>query len=136
MDRAELIRRVKAARQLGGFTKPLSLAQHPLLVKNGIKESRIRELESIRGRVEMRPMELEVIARACGLPAEFFSAPFERMADRIALDERMAGLEQRMDQLVLRVPDLATLLEEAARLRAEDVGGESRPAGGDRRQSG
>lgn len=80
VDRAELIRRMKAARALGGFTAPSKLAMHPLLRENGIKDSRLRELESMKGRADVRPMELEVIARACGLPPEFFSASFERMA--------------------------------------------------------
>lgn len=98
MDRAELIRRLKAARALGGFTKPEALAMQPLLVENGIKESRIRELESMKGRADARPMELAIIARACGLPEEFFSASFERMSDP-GPSERLVRLEQAVTHL-------------------------------------
>src|SRR4051794_31623008 len=98
MERAELIRRLKAARALGGFTKPEALAMHPLLKENGIKESRIRELESMRGRADGRPMELAIIARACGLPEEFFSATFDRMESPSA-GERIQNLERDVSAL-------------------------------------
>jgi protein-disulfide isomerase-like protein with CxxC motif len=136
VDRSELARRLKAARALAGYTKPETLAQQPLLLANGIKASRIKEMESVKGRVEVRPMELDVIAEACGLPREFFSAPFERMAENAALAERMEAVERALEALAEAVPDLATLRAEAARQAAEDEAASSRPGHVDPKQQG
>lgn len=137
MNRAEQIRRLKAARALGGYTKPETLGQHPLLVENGIKESRIREFESIKGRASPAPMELAVIAKACGLPEEFFYAGFERMAIPSEA-EQLADLKRHLSAIG---EALETLLDEdgARRLtravrdagRAFDLPGEEsqRPPG-------
>lgn len=128
MDRAELARRLKAARALGGFTKPVGLARHPLLVENGIKDWKIRDFESLNGRTEPRPMELEVIAQACGLPAEWFSAPFERLAERTAASERLEELAQAVEALAGRVPEPEQLRRELARQAAEDAAASGAPA--------
>lgn len=137
MDRADLIRRLKAARALGGYTKPEALAMQPELVENGIKESRIRELESMKGRADARPMELAIIARACKVPEEFFSAPFTRMEDPSA-GERIKHLEGAVGTLQR---DVAQVLEELAASRvtqAVRVAGQASetPAEGSREQRG
>lgn len=124
---------MKAARALGGYTAPAKLAMHPLLVENGIKDSRLRELESMKGRADVRPMELEIIARACGLPAEFFTAPFERLASHVSLEEQMASLEQAVRR-VLEPQSADRLRQEAARQASEDESAAGRPASGGRRR--
>jgi hypothetical protein len=105
MDRADLIRRLKAARALGGFASPQALADDAVMVENGIKESRIRELESMKGRAHARPMELAIIARACSLPEEFFSEPFERM-ETPSQGERLATLERAVTMLASALADV------------------------------
>jgi hypothetical protein len=135
VDRSELTRRLKAARALGGYTKPETLALQPLLKENRIPASRIKEMESVRGRVDIRPMELEVIARACGLPVEWFSAPFERLAGQTALHEQVEALERKVDRLLER-PDPAKLLREVARQAAEDALAGDRPGRAGRTRTG
>ena len=128
MDRSELARRLKAARALAGFTKPATLAAQPLMQENGIKASRIREMESVKGRVEVRPMELEVIARACGLPEEWFTAPFERLRTGRSLGERLDSLEGLvralspgdLDETLRRLAQLAREDADAARRREDE----------------
>ena len=127
MDRRELARRLKAARALAGFTKPEALAQHPLVAENRIKASRIKELESVKGRIEVRPMELEVIARACGLPGEWFSAPFERLRTARSLEERLERVEQRLAGLT--AADLDETVRRLAQLAREDRDAEDRREG-------
>lgn len=96
LDRENVRRRLRAARMLADFTAPAKLAEHPLCKANGITASLIIETE--RKTRDALPMELETIARACGLPADFFYVPFERMSDPAA-SERLAQLERRVEAL-------------------------------------
>lgn len=81
MDRAEVSRRLKAARWLAGGTNekglvaPLEtrdLAQRPQLAENRISANRLEEIEQLK--VDARPMELDKIAEAMGLPSSWFRA--------------------------------------------------------------
>lgn len=130
MEREEIRRRLKAARAYAGFTKPTTLAQQPLLVKNGITASRIVQTEAMNR--DARPMELECIAAACGLPTEWFTAPFERLAE----PER--GLLERLEALAQQVERLSSdrLRQEAARQAAEDASADDPPDAGDQRRAG
>lgn len=97
MDRAETSRRLKAARQLGGFSKPAALAEHPVCKQNGITASLIRQTETMRR--DARPMELAAIAEACDLPPEFFTMPLDRLSN-VAIAARLAALERKLDALL------------------------------------
>jgi len=84
-DRMGVALRLKAALWLAGRRgKPgtredpvvamttAELAEHPLLVQNDISRSKLDEV--LRLRREARPMELQVIADALGLPTSFLLA--------------------------------------------------------------
>lgn len=82
MDRPEVSRRLKAARWLAGGVndkgqvfalETRDLAQCPQLVENKISVNRLEEIEQLK--VDARPMELDKIAEAMGLPASWFRAP-------------------------------------------------------------
>lgn len=81
MDRPEVSRRLKAARWLAGSLNdkgqvaPLEvreLAQRDQLKENRISSNRLEEIEQLR--VDARPMELDKIAEAMGLPSSWFRA--------------------------------------------------------------
>lgn len=82
MHRADVSRRLKAARWLAGGIDEKgrvtsltveALAQLAPLPENGISQNRLEEIE--QQKVDARPMELEKIARALGVPDAWFSAP-------------------------------------------------------------
>lgn len=86
MHPAEISRRLKAGRWLAGAMdddgKPKSLttaqlAEHPLLVENGISSNRLQEIEQVK--ITPPPMELEQIARALGLDRGWFVAERRRL---------------------------------------------------------
>src|SRR4051812_4474542 len=92
--REVVARRIKAAQALGGFTNTEDLATATKAVGNlGLK--RVRELQQQRGD-EARVVELRTIAEACGLPYEFFTVDFGRLAPN---EDRLAELEDRLRQL-------------------------------------
>lgn len=79
MDLVEVSRRLKAARWLAGGVKDngkpaelkaSELARRDVLVENGITANRIEEIEQLK--VTPRPMELEKIAQALGVPRDWF----------------------------------------------------------------
>lgn len=79
MDKAEISRRLKAARWLAGGVddngrviplSPEDLAQRAPLADNGITANAIREIEQLKK--DARPMELREICRALDLDARFF----------------------------------------------------------------
>lgn len=91
---AEVSRRLKAARWLAGDIdeqgkpKALStrdLAQREPLPSNGISANRIEEIEQLKLADGPRPMELEKIAQALGLPHEWFFADVATAASSAAL---------------------------------------------------
>lgn len=98
LARDEVRRRVRAARALAGLTVA-ELAQHELVVTNGLTVSTIGETE--RGSRDAKPMELEVLARACGLRPDWFTVPLDHLGDPetawIALARRVARIEQALD---------------------------------------
>lgn len=67
---------MKAARQLAGFTNVEELAEH---TGKGLRPTVLRQIEREERRGEFR--ELREIAEACGLPVEFFTADFSRLAE-------------------------------------------------------
>jgi transcriptional regulator with XRE-family HTH domain len=101
VDRAEVSRRLKAARALAGI-KVTELAAREPLRANGITANLIGETE--RQERDARPMELRVIAEALDLPAWFFTAEL-----RPPTPEPSDG--SAAAQIVARLDALGTLLE-------------------------
>lgn len=109
----QIRRRVKAARALAGLSIP-ALAE--AVNEPGLGDRTIRAMEGEKGR-PFRKMELEAIARVCGLPYAFFTVDFARLpelegelvdvhgvADRVGaplreIQTRLAAIE---DELGLR----------------------------------
>lgn len=89
---------------LGDFSSPANLAKHPLCQANAITESLIVDTETKRR--EARPMELETIARACGLPPEFFTAPFSRLAEPGARED-LETLKRHLDAITEQLGQVA-----------------------------
>lgn len=95
----EEIARLKAARALGGFASPQALAD--AIGEKGLSGGVIRTMESRTNPRRLEPSERAVIARACGVPEGFFTAPREQLggdfrepatdADRLAVLERMVA---------------------------------------------
>lgn len=105
----EISRRLKAARWLAGGVdekgkpkelKVAELAQIPPLPENGITANRIEEIEQLKVRGGgPRPMELEKIARALGLPGDWFAAP-----DPVRRGDSLDLLQQALADLGLAPP--------------------------------
>lgn len=91
--RRTISRRLKAARALAGLTVTELAVEE--VQANGITASLIGETE--RQERDARPMELEVLARACGLPEPWFTASYDRLAEPdsviAAVDARLARIE-------------------------------------------
>lgn len=68
--------RMKAARQLGGFTNVEDLAKR---TGKGLGPTVLREIEREQRGGEFR--ELREIAECCDLPVEFFTADLSRLAE-------------------------------------------------------
>lgn len=98
LARDEVRRRLRAARALAGFTVA-ELAQHELVAANGLTVSTIGETE--REDRDAKPMELEILARACGLRPDWFTVPLGHLGDSevvwVALARRLARIEQALD---------------------------------------
>jgi transcriptional regulator with XRE-family HTH domain len=71
---AEIGRRIKAARALGGYTSTEGLAE--AINETGLGEKTLRKMEA--GERHAEPSELHAIAHACGLPDAFFYADFHQ----------------------------------------------------------
>jgi len=87
--------RMKAARQLAGFTNVEDLAEH---TGKGLRPTVLRQIEREERRGEFR--ELREIAEACGLPVEFFTADFSRLGEisgdpRRVIATRLASAVER-----------------------------------------
>lgn len=114
--REQVSRRLKAARWLAGAGRndrgqlvPLDvreLEEREPLQRNRITANRIRDME--QERVDARELELEAIAEALGVPADWF----ER-AEPLPADE-----DVRLDRLERRVVETERLLGELAAERA------------------
>ena len=128
--RLQVSLRLKAARHLagglrkgkkGGFEAgPYTveeLAQHELIVTNGIRRNRLDAYEQMK--TDPRPMELQVIADALGVPREFLLAPLtnagqaavgidlppapaalQRPSDDPELAQRLGRIEKDLSELV------------------------------------
>jgi transcriptional regulator with XRE-family HTH domain len=96
VDPEEIRRRVKAARALAGISVK-ELAER--INQEGLGERTLRALEGDAGRA-WRPMELQAVAQACGLPYEFFTVDFSSVFDReLRVDDRLDELERRLRRL-------------------------------------
>ena len=69
--------RLRAARHLAGFNSVDELAD--ALNQRGLKSTVLREIETERRGGELR--DLREVADRCGLPVEFFTADFSRLAE-------------------------------------------------------
>lgn len=109
MDRAEVSRRLKAARALRGI-KVTELATREPLKRNGITANLVGETE--RQERDAREMELRVIAEALDLPATFLLAedPFAVAGAPAPQLDRIAALLEQNQELILA---LATALTPA-----------------------
>jgi transcriptional regulator with XRE-family HTH domain len=96
VERADISRRLKAARALAGV-KVAELADRQQLRANGITANLVGEIE--RQERDARPMELRVIAEALELPGWFFTAELgpSTPAPSVASDE--SGVVRRLDAL-------------------------------------
>jgi hypothetical protein len=97
MDREEIRRRLKAARAFAGFSKPAALAEAAPCKENGLRPSGIIRIESMVR--DAKPWELECIAKACGLPVSWFTAPFERLDEATSTDERLDEIAETLREL-------------------------------------
>lgn len=91
----ELRRRVKAARAYAGYdsTKDLAAAIGP---HGKLGDRTLRTLEGAGAPRRFSDQHLVLIARACGLPLEFFEVDFARLPELAAgptVDQRLAALE-------------------------------------------
>lgn len=97
LARDDVRRRLRAARALAGLTVA-ELAQHELVAANGLTVSTIGETE--RADRDAKPMELEVLARACGLRPDWFTAPLGHPGYPesllAALGQRLGRIEQAL----------------------------------------
>jgi transcriptional regulator with XRE-family HTH domain len=106
-ERVRISLRLKAGRHLAGRVdedgKPAAmsvaeLAEHPELVTNGISRNRLEEIEQIK--TSARPMELDRIALALGLPPDWFEPPATRLdvAERVLREAAQVAQELRRAQ--------------------------------------
>jgi transcriptional regulator with XRE-family HTH domain len=92
--------RVRAARHLAGFKNPRALAAR--IDQRGLGEKTLYLIEQGHGDPQIR--DLEAIAEACGVPLEWFSADFSRLAEisddarRVIARETAAAVERSRDR--------------------------------------
>lgn len=111
--RREIARRLKAARQLAGFSNVEELAA--AIGTEGLSAGTLFNVEQQRRVVRfhgqpvvLRPHEAQAIARVCGLPDDWFDLDLRRLtavpdseADIIAdrLQAQLADLAERLDRI-------------------------------------
>lgn len=114
MDPAEISRRLKAARWLAGGVNDKDqpraldvneLAQRAPLPDNNITANRIREIEQLEAKA--RPMELDKIAEALGMPADWFTV--EKVAP---ITPNTAVIRDALSRLTEQVAGLAATQQE------------------------
>ena len=110
MERAEVSRRLKAARALAGV-KVSELAEREPLRANGITANLIGETE--RQERDARPMELRVIAEALDLPPWFFTAdlrastpPPGTISEADEMGAKLEGFETALEKIDTRLDAL------------------------------
>lgn len=139
LPRDEVRRRLRAARALAGLTVA-ELARHELVAANGLTVSTIGETE--REDRDAKPMELEVLARACGLRPDWFTVPLGRLGHQetvwLALAQRLERIEQALGVPTDEEPAAQAFqreIEQAVRVpaRAEPDSGQTRRPKGRRR---
>lgn len=93
--------RIRAARAIGGFSKPQALAA--VLKMRGLGATRLYEVERGAQKPPSYPALAE-IGHLCGLPVEFFTADFDRLKEisddaraAIAAEQATWEAEQRAD---------------------------------------
>lgn len=103
LSRADIRRRLRAARAFADFTTPEALAQHPELQRYGIRASRIVQTEAMNRDAEL--WELEAIARATGLPLVFFTVKADALADALApndVRDQLHSIAAKLDAVLER----------------------------------
>ncbi len=104
LNREDVQRRLRAARAFAGFRSPQALADQPLMQRYGIPASRVVQTEAMRRDAE--PWELEVIARACGLPTSFLTGEDAAEAGTLAsIAAALARIEAKIDSLTNDQPE-------------------------------
>lgn len=125
-------RRVKAARALAGISVK-ELAQR--IGQDGLGERTLRSLEGDAGRA-WRPMELQAVAQACGLPYEFFTVDFQQLTLNGRVGQRLDALEAELRQLAAERPAPEPPGELGRRAAGSQPSDERRPQGEPRREEG
>jgi transcriptional regulator with XRE-family HTH domain len=126
VDPVEISRRLKAGRWLAGGVradgKPTALttaelAKRSPLPQNGISVNRLEEIEQLKVSNGPRPMELEKIAEALGLPAAWF----ETDAPSVSRGELA------LDQLQQALVDLGLMPDPSQGATSPSAGGKDHP---------
>ena len=115
---AELARRVRAARAYAG------LSRGELAEKIGMSEATLKRVEL--GERGLGDLEADTfvhrVAAAANLPAEFLTAPFERLAVPADAGSQLDRLERKVDALLTAVaPEQAAALGDALAGPLEDL---------------
>jgi transcriptional regulator with XRE-family HTH domain len=132
VERAEVSRRLKAARALAGV-KVSELAEREALRANGITANLIGETE--RQERDARPMELRVIAEALDLPSWFFTTDLNasspppgnmEVADEMGarlegFETALAKVDERLDALIEAVRAGIATSEQLGVLQAQMI---------------
>ena len=126
--RLEVSLRLKAARYLAGGLReskgknkvgyeagPVTveeLAQHELIVANGIRRNRLDAYEQMK--TDPRPMELQVIADALDIPRDFLLAPLSKNGPRLQTNT--------VEQLIDAMRRLTREAQELINQQGRDIG--------------
>lgn len=114
--RLQVSLRLKAARHLAGSSRPSKggfeavaltveeLAKRPLVIENGITKNRLDAYEQMK--TEPRPMELQVIADALGVPRDFLLAPLPASAHTPTIEDKLGLIEDTLNLIKDELPRL------------------------------
>lgn len=122
-------RRIRAALALSGLTIEELAAR---IDQRGLGARTLRKLQDETDEREARPMELQAIAAATGIPYVFFTIPFAYLDDMVARWQASYEAEpatDRLDQIVERLERVEAALEAAATTRPADAAPAQPPAG-------
>ena len=97
--------RFKAARMLAGHKSAEALAEK--IGEHGLGAKVIRNIE--QGRAVPEPRDLEAIAKACGVPIEWFVVDFSRLPELVADREQAIRrlLEQERERVRTRAASMS-----------------------------
>lgn len=113
-----LRRRLVAARTLAGLgQQELAAKIKALGYTRGYSARTIGDME--RGETPIQPQAIPVLAKACGLPPEFFEVDFQRLPELLE-DEAAASLEDEVAKLREELKQLAKGLAEVRAQRFAD----------------